>query len=107
LKLCTFEVEELPPILCLITSRVLESIHLFIRERIDGHQRLPEDSGNWALLDRELCDLAERLQSGKSFNRASLEVRLVPEPTAVGFELAKVVKGFLPGSQKHRYISLT
>jgi len=97
----------IPPILRTITSRVLENIQFVLRERGDGHQCVPEDPGRWAHIDRELCALADRLQSAQGFDRARLEVRLVHERTGVGIQLMKVVRGLLPGTQMHRYISLT
>ena len=74
--------------------------------RGDGHQEVLEDPGTWALVDRELCVLADHLQSGQIFDGAGLEVRLVHERTGVGVGLG-VVKGLLPGSQEHSYILLT
>jgi len=107
LELSSYEIGKIPPILRTITSRVLKSIQFSLCVRGDGHQEVPEDPGKWALVDRELCALADRLQATQSSDRARLEVWLVHGRTGVGFQLMKVVRRLLPGSQKHSYISFT
>ena len=107
LELSSYEIGKIPPILRTITSRVLKSIQFSLCVRGDGHQEVPEDPGKWALVDRELCALADCLQATQSSDRARLEVWLVHGRTGVGFQLMKVVRRLLPGSQKHSYISST
>jgi hypothetical protein len=105
LKLGTSQIKKLPPILRTITSNNLRSIQLFLQNGIFEHNfRGPRE---WALVDRELCALADRLHSAQSRDCVSLEVRLVDDPKSGRLYLVDFAKNLLPDSQKHWYISLT
>jgi hypothetical protein len=101
LRIGTFPIKKLPPILRTITSNNLRSVQLFLQRGLNL-----EDPREWALVDWELCALADRLHSAQSLDCVSLEVRLVDDLEVAGLYLVRFVKERLPESQKHRYISL-
>jgi hypothetical protein len=105
LKLGTLQINKLPPILRTITSNSVRSVQLFLQRGLLENNF--EDPREWALVDWELCALADRLHSAQSHDWVSLEVRLVDDPKVAGLDLVGFAKELLPESQKHGYISLT
>jgi hypothetical protein len=104
LKIGTFQIKKLPPILRTITSNNLRSVQLFVQRGLLENNL--EDPRQWDLVDWELCALADRLHSARRLDCVSLEVRLVDDSEVAGLDSVKFAKELLPESQKHRYISL-
>jgi hypothetical protein len=104
LKLSTWELKKLLPILRTISSNDLRSIQLLLLSGIlEPSFANPRE---WALVDFELCALADHLHSARGRDCVSLEVRLVGDSERAGLDLVKFAKELLPESQKHRFISL-
>jgi len=104
LKFSSLQFYKLPPVLRTVTSKKFENIQLFDTERLVNRN---EDPKRWAPVDLELCALADRLQSARNFSPGGLRVSFVIGGSCrTSLRVVEYARELLPGSQKHRFISI-